>query len=198
MSEKETKAAWTVRPCSAKDLDAMRAVCIETSSLPLRDARDREFLLLMYCDPYVTYAAKDCFVAVDTEDRAVGYILCAANTRQFFRTFRKHVLPKIDRLGLRYAVQARGVCAQQVLCTVFAPAHLHIDLTASVRRKGVGTALMNTLKAHLAEKGIDRVELTCGSGNKAAIRFYQHNAFKILLKGFGACVMRSETADDKT
>ncbi|MBR3553027.1 MAG: GNAT family N-acetyltransferase [Clostridia bacterium] len=198
MREKSETGAWTVRPCGERDLDAMRDICIETSSLPLRDDRDRQFLLLLYCDPYVQYAAENCFVAVDAGDRPVGYILCAADTRAFFRIFRKRVLPQIRRLGARYAIQARGVCAQQRLCAVFAPAHLHIDLTASVRRKGVGTALMHTLKAHLASQGVARVELTCGSGNHAAIRFYQQNGFRILLKGFGACVMRAKTADDTT
>ncbi len=193
MAEKYAETVQTIRPCRPEDLDAMRTICIETSSLPLQKEQDRQFLLLMYCDPYVMYAAADCFVAVDADDRPVGYILCAADTRRFFRTFRKETLPMIDRLGLRYAVTARGICAQQVLCTVFAPAHLHIDLLAAVRRKGVGTALMQTLKAHLAQQGIGRVTLTCGSSNESAICFYRRNRFQTILKGFGACVMRADT-----
>lgn len=182
----------TVRPCEQRDLDAMREICTETSSLPLRDWRDRQFLLLMYCDPYVAYS-EDCFVAVDAADRPVGYILCAADTRRFCRDFRKNVLPRICRLGRRYAIMARGVIAVQEMSAVFAPAHLHIDLTAAARRKGIGTALMRTLKAHLAEQGISRVMLTCGSGNKPAIAFYKKNGFRIIFRGFGECVMRADT-----
>lgn len=194
MSDLKAPVAWRIRPCRKSDLDAVREICVETSSIPLRDRRDRQFLLCMYCDPYVLYE-KTCFVAVDADDRPVGYLLCAENTRRFIWTFRKEVLPQIDRLGVRYALQARGACLHQVLCAAFAGAHLHIDLSASVRRKGVGTALMNTLKASLAAEGIPRVTLTCGSGNKAAIRFYKNNAFHTVFRGFGACVMCAKTAD---
>ena len=194
MNEKNTAAPPRVRPVRPDDLDAMRDICVETSSLPLRGERDRRFLLLMYCDPYAEYFPDDCFVAVDEEDRPVGYILCAADTRGFFRLFRREVLPEIDKLGFSRALGAKAVCAQQTVCSVFAPAHLHIDLTASARRRGTGTALMNALKDHLASKGIDRVQLTCGSKNKPAISFYRKNGFHTVLRVFGSCVMRSNTA----
>ncbi len=192
MPEKQETDGWTIRRCAERDLEAMREICIETSSLPLRDERDRRFLLLTYCDAYVRLTS-DCFVAADAADRPVGYILCAADTRRYRRAFRKTVLPQIDRLGPRYALAARGVSVMQAFGALFAPAHLHIDLTASARRKGIGTALMKTLKAHLAAQGIRRVVLTCGSGNTAAIAFYRKNGFRRLLRGFGESLMRSET-----
>ena len=170
----------------------MRDICVETSSLPLRNGRDREFLLLTYCDSYAAYAP-DCFVAVDATDRPVGYILCAADTRAFCRAFRKNILPQIDRLGPRYAYASRALTALQFFGAAVAPAHLHIDLTESARRKGIGTALMDTLKARLAEQGIARVMLTCGSRNAPAVAFYRKNGFRTVLKVFGECVMLSGT-----
>ncbi len=192
MPEITETASLIIRPYEERDLDAMREICAETSSLPLRDWRDSQFLLLTYCDPYVAYT-EDCFVAVDEADRPVGYILCASDTRRFCRDFRENIIPRIDRLGLRYSVMARGICAVQEMSAVFAPAHLHIDLTADARRKGTGTALMDTLKAHLAERGIGRVMLTCGSGNKPAVAFYRKNGFRVVFRGFGECVMRADT-----
>ena len=184
--------SYTVRPIRAEDTEAVREICVETSSLPLRNEKDRQFLLLMYCDPYIGLT-QDSFVAVDENGRVVGYILCASDTRSFFGTFGKETLPQIKKLGIKYSALALGNCAQQVLCSPLAPAHLHIDLTEAARRKGVGTALMNELKGHLASQGISRVQLTCGSRNKSAIAFYKHNGFKTVLRGFGACVMRGET-----
>ena len=192
MSEEKTECKWTIRPCTRRDLDAVRAICEETSSLPLRNEKDRQFLLLTFCDAYVLYA-KDCFVAVDAADRPVGYILCAADTKGFFRAFRKNVLPRITRLGPKYGVMARGVCLQKLFCAFFAPAHLHIDLTASVRRMGVGTALMQTLKARLASQGIARVELTVSPKNVSAIRFYEKNGFRKRLTVFGSYLMLAGT-----
>ena len=189
----EEKSTPKIRPCESGDLERMREICVETSSLPLNDEKDRRFLLLMYCDSYFRLAAENCFVAVDETDRPVGYILCAADTRAFLREFKKRIIPEIKGLGLRYELRAREICAGQLLCAAFAPAHFHIDLTASARRKGVGTALMKTLKAQLSQKGIKSVQLTCGSGNKSAIAFYRKNGFKTLFRGFGACVMKAET-----
>ena len=183
---------YKIRPCTENDRDAMREICIETSSMPLRDEKDRQLLLLTFCDSYIDYA-DGCFVAVDENDRAAGYILGVSDTRKFFREYRKNVMPQIAQLGTKYALMARGMCALHKLCVVFAPAHLHIDLTASARRKGVGTALMNTLKEHLAAPGIKSVQLTCGSDNEAAIAFYKRNGFKTVFRGFGSCVMRADT-----
>ena len=190
--EKDKTGRWTIRPAAERDLAAMREICAETSTLPLRNQKDLQFLLLTYCDAYVKYTS-DCFVAVDAADRPVGYILCAADTRRFCRAFRKNTAPQIARLGLRYAAAARGVAFMQALGAVFAPAHLHIDLTASVRRQGIGAALMRTLKAHLAAQGVRRVVLTCGSRNAPAIAFYRKNGFRLLLRGFGECLMRADT-----
>jgi ribosomal protein S18 acetylase RimI-like enzyme len=167
----------------------MREICIETSSMPLRDDKDRQLLLLMFCDSYVELTS-DCFVAVDENDRPLGYILCTTDTCRFFRDFRENVLPRIKELGFKYSVTARGMVFLHKMCVIFAPAHLHIDLTESARRKGIGTALMNTLKEYLSEQGINRVQLTRASKNTAAIGFYKKNGFRTVFKGFGSCVMR--------
>jgi len=192
MAENVNNITWSIRPCRAEDIDAMREICIETSSMPLRNEKDRQLLLLMFCDSYLRYTS-DCFVAVNGDDIPVGYILCAPDTCKFFRELRKNTLPQIKKFGTKYSMTAHSICFMHTLCVAFAPAHLHIDLTESARRRGIGTALMDTLKKHLAKKGISRVQLTCASKNKAAVSFYKHNGFKTVFRGFGSCVMRSDT-----
>jgi len=180
---------YSIRPCTLDDLDAVREICIETSSMPLNNEKDRQLLLNLFCNPYVEFSP-DCFVAVDENNRAIGYILCGINTLRFFRTFKKKTLPKIKDLGIKYLLTARGIIILHEMCVVFAPAHLHIDLTESARRKGIGTALMNTLTEHLKKQGIKRVQLICGSENRPAIEFYKRNGFKTVFRGFGSSVMR--------
>ena len=193
MPEETAGLVYTIRPCRAEDLDALRDICEETSSIALTDENARGFLLLTFCDGYVRFATGDSFVAVDGDGRPVGYIFCAADTRAFFRDFRRHILPEIRRLGPRYGVMARAVCFQQRVNSLIAPAHMHIDLTASARRQGVGTALIGTLKAHLAAKGVRRLVLSVSKKNVSAIRFYQKNGFRILIRAFGVRVMRAQT-----
>ena len=180
--------AYSIRPARIDDLDAMREICIETSSMPLRDENDKQLLLKLFCDSYVELTS-DCFAAVDENDRPIGYILCAPDTRRFFRDFREKVLPQISKMGSKYSFTARAIVTAHKLCVIFAPAHLHIDLTESARRKGIGTALINTLKEHLAGQGITKIQLTCGSNNKSAVSFYKSNGFRTVFRGFGSCVM---------
>ena len=192
MPEEKTEFTRRIRRCEARDLDVLRDICEETSTIALDREEDRKFLLLTFCDPYVKFAADSSFVAADETDRPVGYLFCAADTRAFFKAFRKNVLPEIARLGPKYAVMGWGVCTAQTLGARFAPAHLHIDLTAAARRKGVGTALMHTLKAELAARGISRVSLSVSGKNVAAIRFYEKNGFRTIMKAFGENLMRAE------
>jgi hypothetical protein len=116
-TESKKCITYSNRACKAEDLYAAREICIETSSLPLRNEKDRQFLLLMFCNPYVEFSS-DCFVAVDEADRAVGYIFCAKNTRLFFKDFRKNIMPLIKQLGLKYSLEARGMCFLHRLCAV--------------------------------------------------------------------------------
>ena len=194
MADEKTGIPYAIRPCEKRDLDSARAICEETSSIELKTEQDRRFLLLTFCDAYVLYA-DCCFAAADENDRAVGYIFCASDTRRFFRDFRKHILPEIAALGPKYAVMGRGVCAAQSLCATFAPAHLHIDLTAAARGQGVGTALIQTLKAELKTRGIAKVGLTVSRKNVNAIRFYERNGFTTLLHAFGENLMRADTGE---
>ncbi len=191
MSGVENRIKYSIHPFTSDDLYAMREICIETSSLPLNNEKDRRFLLLLFCDSYAEYG--QCFVAVDENDSVVGYTLFAPKTRLFFKLFRKEILPQIKKLGFKYSLEARGMVFLHKLCVVFAPSHLHIDLTESARRQGIGTALINAVKNELANQGIKRVQLTCGSSNKSAISFYKKNGFKTVFRGFGSCVMRANT-----
>ena len=193
MPEEKNDFTWEIRSCRAGDLEAVRAICEETSSIALNREEDRRFLLLTFCDPYVRYACDCSFVAADENDRPVGYIFCAADSKAFFKAFRKNVLPQITRLGPRYAVMGRGICFKQALSGSVAPAHMHIDLTAAARRRGIGTALIKTMKARLAAQGIKTVTLSVSEKNVSAIRFYEKNGFRTLLKAFGFRVMRAET-----
>ena len=178
-----------IRPCRPTDLDALRAICVETAFVPTRSENERRFLTLTYCDPYVETELAHCFVAADENDDAVGYILCAADTRKFLKTFRRDYVPAIDRLGLRYALTARGAILEQWLLSFRAKAHLHIDLSDAARHRGTGTRLMNRLKAHLVSSQVQSVILTCASKNENAVRFYRRNGFQTVFHIFGGHVL---------
>lgn len=182
----------SIRKYESKDKENLRKICIETSGLPTETAEEREFLFLMYNDYYSEVEPENIFVAVNDNDEAVGYILCAEDFDRYLSVFRKFYLPKIRKLGLKYYTMALSEIGVHKLFSKKYKAHLHIDILSECQGKGTGTALMNELKSHLRGKGINRIMLSCGMGNKLAIKFYKKNNFTLHRNIMGSCIMICE------
>ena len=101
-------------------------------------------------------------------------------------------MPMIKKLGIKYYFMAMSEIAVHRIFSKKYPAHLHIDILPVCQGKGTGTALMNELKDHLKINGINSLMLSCGMGNKKAIRFYEKNNFKMLANIAGSCIMVCE------
>lgn len=182
----------TIRKYEAKDRENLLKICIETSSLPTESKNDLDFLNFMYNDYYAVVEPDNCFVAADDNDEAVGYILCAENFDRYYKTFKGLYIPMIKKLGMKYYIMAMSEIAAHSIFRKKYPAHLHIDILPVCQGKGTGTALMNELKDHLKEKGVDTLMLSCGMGNERAIRFYKKNDFKMIANLAGSCIMVSK------
>ena len=178
-----------IRKYEAKDQEYLRDICISTSSLPVETKEQREFLYLLYNDYYTEVEGRNCFVAVDENDIPVGYILCAENFAAYSKVFRKKYLPKIKKLGFNYYFMAEGEMMGHRLFSKKYPAHLHIDILDVCQGQGVGTRLMNELKAHLKNKGVPALMLSCGGNNTKAVKFYKKNNFKVIKNLAGSYIM---------
>ena len=60
------------------------------------------------------------------------------------------------------------------------PAHFHVDILPEYQRMGMGGKLVDTLCAHLKQKGVKGVCLTCGPRNERAMKFYEKYSFTLL------------------
>ena len=167
----------TVRQFQPEDREAVRQVCLETSSFPLEKKGMKEFILTLYNDYYTEAEPENCFVAENEDGKVIGYLLCARNFDEYYKIFKGLYLPQIKKLGVNYYFMAMGEIFTHKAFSKKYPAHLHIDLTTDCRRKGVGTKLMNALKAHLKAENVDSLMLSCGLSNKSAISFYKKNGF---------------------
>ena len=96
-----------IRPYQQKDKQAVRGICIATSGLPVETQRQKEPLLLQYCDYYLEQEPEACFVAVDKTDTPVGYILCSKDYQAYQARFRKSYLPLIQARSILRAALAR-------------------------------------------------------------------------------------------
>ncbi len=181
-----------IRKYESKDRDNLKRICIETSGLPTETEKDKEFLFLMYNDYYAEIEPENVFVAVNDNDEAVGYILCSEDFSRYLSVFNRSYLPRIKSLGFKYFFMAVSEISVHKLFSKKYKAHLHIDILSECQGKGTGTALMNELKSHLKNKGINSLMLSCGMGNELAIKFYKKNNFRLHKNIMGSCIMVCE------
>lgn len=175
----------SIRPMMSADKAAVEHICIETAPpfLCSNDKR-REYTLLMY-NRYYTRVLQHSFVVVDTNDKPVGYILCAPDYKSYKQDFYRNELADIRRLGIFYSISARSeVCSVSKYAKKY-PAHLHIDILPAYQGRHIGKELMNALFHHLKEQHISGLMLSVSRENKGAIAFYEKCGFRVLSKGAG-------------
>ena len=188
MSEK----TYTIRKYQARDKENVLKVLYETSSMPIETEDQRLFLRLMFNDYYTDEEGDNCFVVADADDEAVGYILCAENYDEYERVFKEKYAPKIAPLGKKYSAIVKAEFFAHKLFKKKYPAHLHIDILPSCQGAGAGSRLVTALGEHLSTKGVHGLMLSCGAGNKMAIKFYSKNNFKKIINLFGNYIMAKE------
>lgn len=171
----------TVRPYNEKDRERVQKICLDDAGCQNSSEDTKKFILIMYCDYYIEQEPENCFVAVDDNDNAIGYIICAENYEKYARIFNELYLPKAAAISAKRYVDAKLDMLSHSMFKKQYPAHLHIDIDERYHRLGIGTLLMSTLISHLRKKNIGGVMLVCGAENKQAINFYNKNGFKTLI-----------------
>lgn len=179
----------TIRKYRPEDKENLITVLYETSSMPIETEVQREFLRLMFNDYYTEEEPENCFVVADADDNAVGYILCAEDYDTYERVFKEKYAPRIKKLGKSYSAIVWGEFFVHKLLKKKYPSHLHIDILPVCQGQGAGSRLVEALCAHLKEKNSCGLMLSCGMGNKGAIRFYARNGFIKKANIFGNCLM---------
>ena len=73
----------TIRPYKGKDKENVRFVCLNSEGPCKSSKRGINFSLAVYCDYYIENEPFNCFVAVDENDKAIGYVISAENFDKF-------------------------------------------------------------------------------------------------------------------
>lgn len=179
-----------IRPYQPKDAENVRHICIVTGPRrALQPGPAQTMLLATYADYYMEREPQNCFVAADEQDEAVGYIICAEEYWGYREAFLRDYAPRTRGLGPVLRTECLGAAVLPRLFERNYPAHLHINLLPGYQRMGLGHQLMDTLTAHLREKGISGVMLGVGADNVKGRSFYQKYGFHRLLRIPGCVVM---------
>lgn len=172
----------TVRPYQEKDKELVQQICLANADCTADTPEDtKKYILIMYCNYYIEQEPENCFVAVDDNDVAVGYIICAQDYKKYEEVFKEIYLPQAAAISVKRYVEAKLDLLSHSMFKKSYPAHLHIDIDSNYQRMGLGSMLVAALKANLRKKKINGVMLVCGADNQQAINFYRKNGFKSLL-----------------
>lgn len=169
---------YSIRKYHPKDANNLKRICIETASEVFQGKKLTETALTeVYCRYYIEHEPENCFVVVDKDDEAKGYILCAKDYETYKKVFKQNYLKTWNLATLimgNLSLNGLHDFAQEY------PAHLHIDLLPECQGQGFGSKLVRLLIDHLKEQKIPGLMLHVGGDNDGAIRFYKRCGFKEL------------------
>lgn len=181
-----------IRPYRHDDYDAVRKICLECSDVRKRTEVQRLAILKTYCDYYIEVEPQNCFVAVDENDKPIGYILCAENYGKYNKVFSEKYLPVIKAFGFTYMVAARSSSTLHGRYAGYYPSHMHIDILPEYQRQGLGTKLVDALAEHLRSRDGRGVMLIVGKKNEKGMNFYSKYGFSVINTISGAVIMGLE------
>ena len=174
-----------IRPYRETDKYNVQRICLQTADDDIEfeglDRFNADFLLNVYCNYYLEKEPQNCFVTVNENDEAVGYIICAENVKSWRKAFMKEYFPRLKHCKLKNRLTPFG---EVIVYTAFSsryPAHMHIDILKEYRGGGTGTKMLEILTDHLKQKNVKGVQLCVSADNKRAIKFYERFGFKTLM-----------------
>lgn len=172
-----------IRPYRETDKYNVQRICLQTVNDDVQfEGLNREnapFFLTVYCNYYIEKEPQNCFVTVDGNDEAVGYIICAENVKKYRKTFMKEYFPKLEK---KRRLMVFGEVLAYHFFALRYPAHMHIDILKEYRGGGTGTKMLEILTEHLKNKGISGVQLCVSEANTRGIKFYERFGFNTLMR----------------
>jgi len=185
-----------VRHMLAPDRAAILAIAAETGFFgePIDAVMDSPALFtdLLY-SYYVDLEPVHAWVAEEYET-VVGFVVGTADSRAMRARWLAHVVPGIVMRILRGEYNlgplSRHWLSEQLAAAVRAeappvslavyPAHLHVNVRAGSRGRGLGRRLVSAFLAQLSEEGVHGVHLRTTSRNLAACHLYESLGFRLL------------------
>lgn len=187
-----------IRPYRPTDRDDVATICLRTAAAGSDATGTYSDDLLMpdvYALPYVEHSPDLAWV-VEHDGRAAGYVLGVADTAAFADWWADHWTPAFRARHpepgpptganpgyTETQLLHDGTDPQRMVRSLrhgeltTHPAHLHIDLLPQLQRRGLGSRLLDTLRAALADRGVPGVHLGYAAENTAARKFYDRYGF---------------------
>lgn len=169
---------YTIRRYKAEDKSDLREICMQTSDAFFHeDEKLLSAVPIVYNDYFTECEPENIFVAADENDRAVGYVICAADTKRFVSEMFRRYVPAAIRTHPKMGFVAFAYMAAVLRHGRHYPAHLHIDILPAYQHVGAGSRLIDALRDHLYANGVDTVYINSMSKEERAYGFYRKYGF---------------------
>lgn len=193
MSQSTDLAIRRYRAADRADLQRIAADTAFFGEPVEHEMEDRRLFLDFFYAYYTDIEPEHIWVAC-AEQRVVGFLTGCFNTARKERIWQRQILPRVlwrlftgrYHLGRRTRRFMRALIAagwrheNPTVDTHIYPAHLHINLDASLRGQGLGRRLMQAYLDDLRANGVPGVHLGTTSYNIAACQLYERMGFQLL------------------
>ncbi len=183
-----------VRPYQAEDRGVLRRLAVETAEIGEPSEGlwgDREALADFLTDYYLSDEPESAWVA-ERDGQVLGYLIGCLDTRRFLRRMSVWWGPRgfARALGrgfrrkdfwkglMRSLREIHGTTSyrSEILLGAY-PAHLHINVDASLRGGGVGRRLVETFLQEARRRGARGVHLATREDNRGGRAFFERLGF---------------------
>jgi GNAT superfamily N-acetyltransferase len=205
----------SIRPYEAGDREAVREICYVTGYMgdPIDwQWRDKQSFADLFSSYYTDAEPQSALVA-ELDSVVAGYLLGCVDSRRAWPSagiFFRHFL----RRGIAFRPGTAGVVWRSLGdATIDAlrrqlppvsirdprwPAHLHIDLLASIRGRGVGARLVKRWLESLKDGGVPGCHVETLGENRRALAFFESMGFRRSGRPTRAPGLRSPSGEGHT
>lgn len=169
-----------IRKYQKKDFEATKYACIHDMIGVKGYETVLEYVETMFCRYYLEKEPESCFVAVDENDKPIGYIYGARDYDAYEENFSEYIKAVAEIENRRFLGEALTEMYDHAIYKTEYPAHLHIDILPEYQSKGIGSRLIKAYCDYLREENVKGVMLIVGIDNDGARRFYERNGFTLL------------------
>jgi ribosomal protein S18 acetylase RimI-like enzyme len=168
-----------LRPFEEEDRPYLRCICYATSFPSWKkSSRKVATVPLMFLSYFLDYQKDLAFVAV-CDGAPIGYIIGTTEAYPVYKAImKKRYYPKMRKSYLFSALYFDAFLHYHKMDRD-TEAHLHINILKGFRGEGIGSALLDCLKAALAKKGIHSVDVICADRKAESYSFYEKKGFRI-------------------
>ena len=173
---------YSIRQFQEKDRSRLREICKETAWDSYKENENTlETVPIMFLDYFLDYESELVFVAVNENDEAVGYIVCASEYKKFVKVMKKVYIPKLKTLD-KSQISFIKIYLFALFLIKKNATHFHIDITDEYQHQGIGRKLIDKLIEEIKRRGMNSLSVCAISRNSVGYPFYIKYGFKEIQK----------------